>query len=263
MSRKKLITLVSAGVVLVVVMFVGIAQWQGWINIGADTIDNQVIIGDLGDNLVQSVDECTQGIPIETSTGISEVGELEGNGTSTTYDTDGDGVADCKVMDLDGDGIFEILMNADLNYRVADLNSDGNIDGIYKNGDVVYDTNYDGRGDLTLKDTNDDGKLDTWEHPDLDGNIVFGIDTDGDHTVDIAVDQMGHVVNGSGVSDSDRDGIIDLLDHCPFEAATRDNDYDNDGCPDEASSPAEPNNAGTDLTNPDNPSPAEPLNDEL
>jgi len=38
MSRKKLITLVSVGVVLVVVMFVGIVQWQGWINIGADTM---------------------------------------------------------------------------------------------------------------------------------------------------------------------------------------------------------------------------------
>jgi len=252
MSRKKLITLVSAGVVLVVVMFVGIAQWQGWINIGADEFN----IATTGND----------GIPLDTPGSIGDqigcVGvEVYNSGSgkdSTSYDTDMDGVVDCVEYtvagtgtvivsrDTDGDGIYD-------RYE-QDKDGDGKIDSVSRN-----DTN-NNENTTTMGDENGDGNIDTITiFTDETITTIEMNDTNGDGIADSTTT----AIEPASMVDSDSDGMLDSTDKCPDIAINSTNDTNNDGCPDETAPSAEPNNAGTDLTNTDNPTPAEPLNDEL
>lgn len=87
-------------------------------------------------------------------------------------DSNRNGIIDCELSDIDGDGIYDIGRfdeNEDgfIEYIAIDSNRDGIID-IY-----VYDRDRDGRLEYFVIDTDYDGYLDT-----------VGIDTNGDGTPD-------------------------------------------------------------------------------
>lgn len=252
MSRKKLIALVSAGVVLVVVVFIGVAQWQGWINIGADEFN----IATTGND----------GVPLDTPGSIGDQIECVGVKVSgltapaketTTYDTDGDMVADCieSVLqdgthivsrDTDGDGTYDRWEQ--------DKNGDGKIDVISRT-----DTNNNNNTTLIL-DEDGNGSIDTIKVFTEDNTSTVEMnDTNGDGISDSTTT----TIEPADMGDNDSDGMLNSVDKCPDIAINSTNDANFDGCPDETPTPAEPTGAGTDVINNENPSPAEPLNDGL
>ena len=186
-------------------------------------------------------------------------------------DTDGDGKADFRDTDSDGDGILD---TAEANVSGIDTDGDGiddalDIDvthGVDANGDgiddayVLPDTDGDGKPDFRDLDTDNDGIPDvveagltdanqdslldaggaTTNSPrDTDGDGVADfrdIDSNNDGTTDIAgTPNAGLDTNGDGrvdnTTDTDGDGIPDVVDLVPTGYGSG-VDSDGDGIPD-------------------------------
>jgi large repetitive protein len=145
-------------------------------------------------------------------------------------DTDGDNHPDFQDLDSDNDGINDITESG--NNVLADLNSDGIVDGPDTDGDGIndsadpdnggslsdpVDTDFDGHPDFQDLDSDNDGLNDIIES----GNPV--LDTDNNGVVD-GPDADGDGINDSADANDTTFGDPDITDE-PV-------DTDNDGDPD-------------------------------
>lgn len=150
-------------------------------------------------------------------------------------DTDGDGTADLRDVDSDGDGLTDsaegtVDTDGDSVPDFRDLDSDN---------DAVLDVDESG-----LVDADDDGLADAGQTPvgvppDTDGDNTpdfRDLDSNGDGTRDIVSGGFGSLDgNGDGridaTADSDGDGVADVRDGAPLVPGNA-GDADNDGVPD-------------------------------
>ncbi len=137
-------------------------------------------------------------------------GTLQPSGSKGTFlvvnDLDLDSIPDFLDLDVDGDGIFDVVENGG---QASDLNGDGKIDGDDTDGDGIKDIE-DGLPN-EFGDANDKGLLDT----DGDG-IPDILDADSDNDGISNEEEIAIALNDG---DSDGDGVPDFLDL----------DSDNDG----------------------------------
>lgn len=154
-------------------------------------------------------------------------------------DTDGDGLLDTELVDLDSNGVYDVISfdsdgdgNPDIvafdqdENGIADyISMDTDGDGIFDT--VIFDDNQDGVADYIKVDTDGDGLLDTVvdsiqpmhqesnNEVDLDGDgIADGIsfDSDGDgYAESVKMDTDGDGIVDTIVSDTDGDGKIDTV----------------------------------------------------
>lgn len=118
-----------------------------------------------------------------------------------SFDSDGDGVVDTRILDSDHDGVFDTQLQ-DLDndgiYEVQsfDFDGDGKIDMQY------VDTDGDGQFDQALMDTDADGQID-----------AVGVDIDGDGSLDAVLqDTTGDGMADQMIADLDGDGQPDQID---------------------------------------------------
>jgi len=134
-------------------------------------------------------------------------------------DTDGDGVPDYRDLDSDNDGIVDLVEargvdgNGDGRLdNLRDANGDGADDGLQRTTTPWIDTDGDGSPDFRDLDSDQDSVSDILEthgsDRDLDGNGV--IDGFTDANVDGFDD--GVAAQGTGVRDTDGDGLPDQTD---------------------------------------------------
>ncbi|VAW51579.1 internalin, putative [hydrothermal vent metagenome] len=140
-------------------------------------------------------------------------------------DTDGDGVANFRDLDSDGDGLYDLLeaggTDSDSNGQVdgfADIDGDGFDDGTASTPLATPDSDGDGVVDSLDLDSDNDGVMDVTESG--------GDDSNGDGLIGPApqlVNVNGVYVGGVLIPlDTDSDGVLNQLDL----------DSDNDGVPD-------------------------------
>ncbi len=114
----------------------------------------------------------------------------------TSFDTDGDGVADTTLVDFDGDGVSDAMITTDAQggeHMGLDLDGDGQIDT------MVSDFDGDGVIDMVSQDTDGDGQLDTQLDPETGEPIGQPFDTDDSQVVD----HNGQVIVDDGTDGSD------------------------------------------------------------
>ncbi len=142
-------------------------------------------------------------------------------------DLDGDGVVDQRDLDVDNDGIPDVIEagsiddNRDARYDLfLDLDADGFADRLSISPIIARDTDQDGVADFRDIDSDQDGITDLLE--------TTGVDTDSDGRVDdftdLNVDGLHDTyINAfAGIPDTDQDGFPDY----------RDTDSDGDGVTD-------------------------------
>ena len=118
-----------------------------------------------------------------------------------SFDSDGDGIVDTRLLDSDHDGIFDT--------RLQDLDNDGifevqsfDFDGDGKIDMQYVDTDGNGQFDQVLIDSDADGQIDT-----------KGVDLDGDGSIDIVLqDTTGDGMADQMIADVDNDGQVDRVD---------------------------------------------------
>ncbi|WP_421704582.1 Hint domain-containing protein [Aliiroseovarius sp.] len=136
--------------------------------------------------------------------------------TTTTRDTDGDGIADHLDLDSDNDGITDNVEAQSSGGYIAPSGVDANADGIddaYGAGLTPVDTDGDGIADYIDTDSDNDGVLDVDEagHGVDQATIDGSGDTDGDGIMDAVDDVVGPDVNDTDVDPgtlSDIDGDV-------------------------------------------------------
>jgi len=181
------------------------------------------------DGLFDSIEVGTNAVDSSTSStgSFNDMGGSDGG--SAPIDTDEDGLADYRDSDSDNDGIIDLVELFGLG---LDLDGDGKLDDF-------IDANNDGVDDSwvllgnTPNDTDNDGNLDSVDL-DSDGDGIsdllesFGTDLDGSGTIDEFVDANNNGIDDSfealtpSAVDSDGDGLPDF----------QDTDSDNDGISD-------------------------------
>jgi large repetitive protein len=212
-----------------------------------------------GDSLPDALEGGTSGVDsdhdgIDDAFDVDELGggDVNADGvadTAVVRDTDGDGAADFRDVDTDGDGILDSAEGT----PAALTDTDG--DGVPDVRDL--DSDDDGLSDVReagLFDANADGLMDAGQIPTAHPRNVDGfgapdfrsLDSNGDGTFDIAgtsaaardADHDGRVDAGS---DADEDGYRDVVDPAPAIFGTfadgdgdgiadaQDLDLDNDG----------------------------------
>lgn len=173
------------------------------------------------------------------------------------FDSDRDGIRDCRDEDLDGDGV----RNEEDNYPYVtnsfychDFDDDefgpfclyDNCEGIFNLGqedqdqDGVgdpcdsnpesYNPKYDFNGDHVIR--NSDPQADPLEAREEEFVCMEGDDSDGDGVLDYTcagyVDNCLEVPNANQI-DSDLDGVGDACDNCPFVSNSNQEDGNDDG----------------------------------
>lgn len=184
---------------------------------------------DKGETIDPSGDEDADGIPnfrdfsdATVTAGLSSTADANGDGVYDVYDSDGDGLPDFKDLDSDNDGIPDIIeaggVDVDGDGRVDD-NTDTDVDGLSD----VFDTDNGGTL-LVVRDVDGDGFIDAADlDADNDGlpDIIEGGGTDSDN--DGKVDTT---------TDTDADGLADIVDADDGGTAYVIPDTDNDGLDD-------------------------------
>ncbi|MEQ8550141.1 MAG: T9SS type A sorting domain-containing protein [Cyclobacteriaceae bacterium] len=180
---------------------------------------------DGGESVNPSLDADGDGIPNFKDAdlaGLSSNTDINGDGIFDVYDKDLDGIPDFQDLDSDNDGIPDIV-------ELGGVDADGN--GI---ADNLTDTDNDGLVDLF--DSDNSGTLLTLFDTDGDGLInAVDLDSDNDGITDIT-EAGGTDTNGDGKvdssTDSDYDGLADLVDTDSGGTAYVSIDTDNDGVQD-------------------------------
>lgn len=181
---------------------------------------------DKGETINPSGDEDGDGIPnfrdfsdATVTAGLSSTADSNADGVYDVFDSDLDGLADFKDLDSDNDGIPDII-------EAGGVDADG--DGVV---DDITDTDGDGLSDVF--DTDNGGTLLIIEDVDGDGFIdAADLDADNDGLPDIIEgggtdsDNDGKVDN---LTDTDADGLVDLVDSDQGGTAYTIPDTDNDG----------------------------------
>jgi large repetitive protein len=182
----------------------------------------------------------TDGDDIDDAFDVDELGGADADhegidDAAVLPDTDGDGTADLRDVDSDGDGLTDSVEGN------VDTDGDGVPDfrDLDSDNDAVLDADESG-----LVDANDDGLADAGQNPvsvapdsDADGTPDFrDLDSNNDGTHDIVSGGFGSLDgNGDGLidatADGDGDGIPDARDGAPFVPGNA-GDADNDGVPD-------------------------------
>jgi hypothetical protein len=147
-------------------------------------------------------------------------------------DTDGDGVRDFRDSDSDNDGIVDLVEAGGIDANgdgILDNLSDSNSDGLAdlvdsKTGGTplsLPDTDGDGVSDFRDSDSDNDGITDVTEAGGIDANGDGIVDNFSDSNGDGLADSVDTTTNGTPLSlpDTDGDGVSDF----------RDSDSDNDG----------------------------------
>ncbi|MEP4093894.1 T9SS type A sorting domain-containing protein [Reichenbachiella sp.] len=181
---------------------------------------------DKGETINPSGDEDGDGIPNfrdftdgTVTAGLSSTADTNADGVYDVFDSDLDGLADFKDLDSDNDGIPDII-------EAGGVDADGN-------GEVDNITDTDGDGLSDVFDTDNGGTLLVIEDVDGDGLIdAADLDADNDGLPDIIEaggtdsDNDGKVDN---TTDTDADGLVDLIDSDHGGTAYTIPDSDNDG----------------------------------
>lgn len=205
-----------------------------------------------------------QDVPVGTMDPLG-CSDFDGDGVGQAHesderDLDGDGLADARDDDADGDGVLDQEEAGDTDCATPPMDSDG--DGLADLFDL--DSNGDGTPDAEADgDADGDGHIDRID-PDVDGDglanaIEAGADTDGDATPDVRDldsdddtvldrDEGGLDGDGDGTpnfrdTDADGDGTSDRVEagdadpaspprHCAVEIDSASGEPAPDGIPD-------------------------------
>jgi len=152
--------------------------------------------------------------------GLADVVELSAESATSqtgTADLDGDGILNYLDLDVDNDGIPDVVEagNSDEQFdgrydSFVDLDNDGLADVLLTSPIVPIDSDQDGIEDFRDLDSDGDGLTDRLE--------TFGIDTDSDGLVDDPVDANadglddGYQTRATAMPDTDNDGFPDFRD---------------------------------------------------
>ncbi|NJL12261.1 MAG: T9SS type A sorting domain-containing protein [Microscillaceae bacterium] len=168
--------------------------------------------------------------------GVSNANGVRPNATSSTRNTDGDGVPDYLDLDSDNDGINDLKENYPTTFATLDTDGDGLGDGLVDAPDA------DGDGIRDLVDGNPSVFGDSGDpNPnDADGDGVPNyrdLDSDDDGFNDV-IEGHATILDGDGNGlidgpDADNDGIPDVVDQDPGNFGEVTGTGDTDAQPDE------------------------------
>lgn len=153
----------------------------------------------------------TDGDGIDNAFDVDSIGGTDSNGdgvadSAAAHDSDGDGVPDFRDLDSDNDSIPDVVESGG-----RDEDEDGLLDVGGTITSTPRDTDGDGTADYLDTDSDNDGVMD------IAGTPYAGLDADGDGRID-------------DITDSDEDGIPDVIDAEPMQRGSR-SDGDGDGVP--------------------------------
>ncbi|MEO9967060.1 MAG: T9SS type A sorting domain-containing protein [Reichenbachiella sp.] len=206
-----------------------------------------------GDGRVDGLDDAdSDGIPDNVDVDVTFGADSDGDGIDDIYDfsvsggtdTDGDDILDTGDLDIDGDGLANTVDSDDGGTPLVSADTDG--DGYTDAADL--DADNDGLPDIIEAggtDSDNDGKVDDATDTDADG-LADIVDTDDGGTAYTIPDTDNDGLDDYKDLDSDNDGVTDAVE-------SRLGDTDGDGYVDNAadtdgdgwSDTADPDNGGS------------------
>ena len=185
--------------------------------------------GGLTSGQISSLDSNNDGV-IDAPVGANGLADaIETDDTSTAgqdfnndgvvdkpVDTDGDSYPDFQDLDADNDGINDLVESGSFDPELIDKNNDGVVDDIThdKDGDGMpdsIDSTHSSVGSDIIQPLDSDGdKQADYRDLDSDGDGIFDLIEGG--TVDPAVVDTDHNGKVDNITDSDHDGVPDVVD---------------------------------------------------